>query len=83
LDKDLQKRLQECSRKCNNGIESIIIQIALQIVQQPAKYLSLVLIFVDMTFYIYNINRWQNAAKANGILLGNLLVENGLIIVIL
>jgi hypothetical protein len=44
----------------------MIIEIALQIVQSQAKYLSLVLIFVDMTFYnVYNINRKQLNTKFN------------------
>jgi hypothetical protein len=34
------EEIKECPRKSNKGIESIIIQIALQITQLQAKYLS-------------------------------------------
>jgi hypothetical protein len=46
------KEIKECPRESNKGIESIIIQIALQIAQSQAKYV-VVLILVDMTFCMY------------------------------
>ena len=46
------KEIKECPRESNKDIESIIIQIALQIAQSQAKYV-VVLILVDMTFCMY------------------------------
>jgi hypothetical protein len=46
------KEIKEYARESNKSIESIIIQIVLQIAQSQAKYV-VVLILVDMTLCMY------------------------------
>ena len=55
------EEIKECPR--NKGIESIIIQIALQITQLQAKYLSSPYICRYDFLHVYNINRKQLNTK--------------------
>ena len=57
------EEIKECPRKSNKGIESIIIQIALQITQLQAKYLSSPYICRYDFLHVYNINRKQLNTK--------------------
>ena len=53
------KEIKECPRESNKGIESIIIQIALQIAQSQAKYVCSPYTCRYDFLHVYSINRKQ------------------------